>query len=96
MPSPFLFFGNAPGDYQATPPNFSPQPQFTSWSHVTPFALEAANQFRPHGPPKLTSDRYTDAFDLVKTFGIAGGMAASADEALTGKFLERSHSELLE
>jgi hypothetical protein len=34
----------------------------------------------------LTSDRYTDAFDLVKAFGIAGGTAASADEALTGKF----------
>ena len=79
-------FGTAPGDYQSTPPNFPPQPQFTSWSHVTPFALEAADQFRPGGPPKLTSDRYTDAFDLVKTFGIAGGTAASADEALTGRF----------
>jgi PAP2 superfamily len=84
-PAPYVF-GNAPGDYQSTPPNFPPQPQFTSWSGVTPFALEAANQFRPGGPPKLTSNRYTDAFDLVKTFGIAGGTAASADEALTGKF----------
>ena len=84
-PAPYVF-GNAPGDYQSTPPNFPPQPQFTSWSRVTPFALEAADQFRPGGPPKLTSDRYTDAFDLVKTFGIAGGTAASADEALTGKF----------
>ena len=84
-PAPYVF-GDAPGDYQSTPPNFPPQPQFTSWSRVTPFALEAADQFRPGGPPKLTSDRYTDAFDLVKTFGIAGGTAASADEALTGKF----------
>ena len=84
-PARFVF-GNAPGDYQSTPPNFPPQPQFTSWSRVTPFALEAADQFRPGGPPKLTSDRYTDAFDLVKTFGIAGGTAASADEALTGRF----------
>jgi hypothetical protein len=32
-------FGNAAGDYQSTPPNFPPQPQFTSWSGVTPFAL---------------------------------------------------------
>ena len=84
-PAPYVF-GDAPGDYQSTPPNFPPQPQFTSWSRVTPFALEAADQFRPGGPPKLTSDRYTDAFDLVKTFGIAGGAAASADEALTGHF----------
>jgi membrane-associated phospholipid phosphatase len=84
-PAPYVF-GNAPGDYQSTPPNFPPQPQFTSWSRVTPFALEAANQFRPNGPPKLTSDRYAAAFDQVKTFGIVGGTAASADEALTGHF----------
>jgi membrane-associated phospholipid phosphatase len=79
-------FGNAPGDYQSTPPNFPPQPQFTSWSRVTPFALEAAHQFRPGGPPKLTSDRYADAFEQVKSQGIAGSTTASADEALTGRF----------
>jgi membrane-associated phospholipid phosphatase len=79
-------FGNAPGDYQSTPPNFPPQPQFTSWSRVTPFALEAADQFRPGGPPKLTSDRYADAFEQVKSLGIAGSTTASADEALTGRF----------
>src|SRR6476646_10240932 len=44
-PIPYVF-GNAPGDYQSTPPNFPPQPQFTHWSNVTPFALEHANQFR--------------------------------------------------
>jgi membrane-associated phospholipid phosphatase len=79
-------FGNAPGDYQSTPPNFPPQPQFTSWSRVTPFALETADQFRPGGPPKLTSDRYADAFEQVKSLGIAGSTTASADEALTGRF----------
>ena len=84
-PARFVF-GNAPGDYQSTPPNFPPQPQFTSWSHVTPFALEAADQFRPDGPPKLTSDRYADAFEQVKSLGIAGNTTASADEALTGRF----------
>src|SRR4029077_19053947 len=44
QPIPY-FFGNAPGDYQSTPPNFPPQPQFTHWSRVTPFSLEHANQF---------------------------------------------------
>ena len=34
-PIPYVF-GNNPGDYQSTPPNFLPQPQFTHWSHVTP------------------------------------------------------------
>ena len=85
QPIPYVF-GNAPGDYQSTPPNFPKQPQFTHWSHVTPFALESANQFRPGGPPALTSDRYSDAFDQVKSLGIAGSTTALADEALTGRF----------
>src|ERR1700726_3257210 len=85
QPIPYVF-GNASGDYQSTPPNFPKQPQFTHWSRVTPFALEAADQFRPGGPPKLTSDRYADAFEQVKSLGIAGSTTASADEALTGRF----------
>jgi hypothetical protein len=84
-PIPYVF-GSAPGDYQSTPPNFPKQPQFTHWSRVTPFALESANQFRPGGPPPLTSDRYSDAFNQVKSLGIAGSTTATADEALTGQF----------
>jgi hypothetical protein len=85
QPIPFVF-GNAPGDYQSTPPNFPRQPQFTHWSRVTPFALERANQFRPGPPPALTSDTYSDAFDEVKALGIVNSTASSADEALTGRF----------
>jgi len=85
QPSLYVF-GNAPGDYQSTPPNFPKQPQFTHWSRVTPFALESASQFRPGGPPRLTGDRYSDAFDQVKLLGIAGSTTATADQALTGRF----------
>ena len=85
QPIPYVF-GNAPGDYQSTPPNFPTQPQFTHWSRVTPFALESASQFRPGGPPRLTGDRYSDAFDQVKLLGIAGGTTATPDQALTGRF----------
>ena len=84
-PIPYVF-GTAPGDYQSTPPNFAPQPQFTNWSHVTPFALERANQFRPGPPPALTSDAYSDAFNQIKSLGIANSTTATADEALTGRF----------
>src|ERR1700676_999645 len=79
-------FGTAPGDYQSTPPNFPAQPQFTHWSHVTPFALERASQFRPGPPPTLTSDAYSDAFNQIKSLGIANSTTATADEALTGRF----------
>jgi len=36
--------------------------------------------------PALTSERYGDAFDQVKSLGIAGSTTATADEALTGRF----------
>jgi PAP2 superfamily len=84
-PIPYVF-GKAPGDYQSTPPNFPPQPQFTHWSRVTPFALERASQFRPGPPPALTSDAYSDAFNQIKSLGIVNSSTATADEALTGKF----------
>src|ERR1700719_2592957 len=84
-PIPYVF-GSAPGDYQSTPPNFPAQPQFTHWSHVTPFALQSASQFRLGPPPALTSDTYTDAFNEVQSLGIVHSTTATADQALTGRF----------
>src|ERR1700720_603945 len=84
-PIPFVF-GTAPGDFQSTPPNFPKQPQFTNWSHVTPFALERANQFPPGPLPALTSDTYSDVFNEVKSLGIAASNTATPDQALTGRF----------
>src|SRR5258705_4347332 len=85
QPVPYVF-GNAPGDYQSTPPNFPPQPQFTHWSRVTPFSIEHADRFRPGPPPTLTSDQYGDALKQIKSLGIANSTTATADEALTGRF----------
>jgi membrane-associated phospholipid phosphatase len=85
QPIPFVFV-NVPGLYQSTPPNFPPQPQFTHWSHVTPFALLRADQFRPGPPPALTSGAYADSFNQVKALGIANSTAATPDQALVGRF----------
>jgi PAP2 superfamily len=85
QPIPYVF-GNAPGDYQSTPPNFPPQPQFTHWSRVTPFALQSANQFRPGPPPALTSDSYSNALNQIKSLGIVDSTTATSDEVLTGRF----------
>jgi hypothetical protein len=85
QPIPYVF-GSAPGDYQSTPPNFPPRPQFTHWSRVTPFALGSANQFRPGPPPAVTSDSYSSAFNQIKSLGIADSATATSDEALTGRF----------
>jgi hypothetical protein len=84
-PLPYVF-GNAAGDYQSTPPNFPPQPQFTHWSLVIPFALLHADQFRPGPPPSLASERYSDALNEVEAIGMENGQIATADEALIGLF----------
>ena len=84
-PIPYVF-GNTPGDYQSTPPNFPPQPQFTHWSHVTPFVLERADQFRPGPPPALTSDTYTGAFNQIKSLGVNNSTTATADQMQIGQF----------
>jgi membrane-associated phospholipid phosphatase len=85
--TPIAFvFGNAPGNYQSTPPNFPAQPVFTHWPRVAPFALERAKQFRLGPPPALTSAEYTAAFNEVKSLGIANSTAATPDQALIGRF----------
>jgi PAP2 superfamily len=85
QPIPFVFI-DVPGRYQSTPPNFPHQPQFTHWSHVTPFVLRRADQFRPGPPPALTSNAYADSFNQVKALGIANSLAATPDEKLIGRF----------
>lgn len=84
-PIPYVF-GTGPGAYQSTPPNFPPQPQFTHWSRVTPFALQRADQFRPGPPPALTSDAYSDVFNQVKSLGVLNSTVATADQKQIGKF----------
>jgi PAP2 superfamily len=84
-PIPYVF-GNAPGDYRSTPPDFPPQPQFTHWAFVTPFALAHADQFRPGPPPALASERYSEAVNEVEAVGAVDSQVVTADEAVIGRF----------
>jgi hypothetical protein len=61
-------FSAAPGQYQPTLPGSGP-PKFRMLATTTPFALTSPSQFRPAGPPALTSDRYTASFNEVKASG---------------------------
>src|SRR4029077_15616508 len=57
-----------PGLFAPTPPSFAP-PVFTTWSHVTPFVLTSASQFRPAAPPALDSSAYAQAINEVAALG---------------------------
>jgi hypothetical protein len=83
-PPPFIA-GNAPGDYQLTPPNFA-APVFTTWGQVTPFVLDRGDQFRPAPPPPLTSEAYASAINEVKSLGSATSTTRTAEQTQIGKF----------
>jgi PAP2 superfamily len=74
-----------PAEYQLTPPAFAPS-AFTQTSHVTPFVLKSATQFRPAPPPALTSAKYATDFNEVKSLGELNSTTRTADETAIGKF----------
>jgi hypothetical protein len=74
-----------PGQYQLTPPAFAPA-GFTETGHVTPFVLKSQSQFRPPAPPALTSARYADDFNEVKSLGELNSTTRSAEQTAIGKF----------
>src|SRR5262252_1908975 len=53
---------------------------------VTPWAILSPSQFRPSGPPSLTSAQYTADFNETKLMGSASSASRTADETLYVKF----------
>jgi PAP2 superfamily len=77
--------GIGPGEYQLTPPAFAPA-GFTQTSHVTPFVLQSASEFRPPAPPALTSAKYATDFSEVHSLGELNSTTRTVDETAIGKF----------
>src|SRR5260370_1590948 len=77
--------GLGPGNWRPTPPQFLPMvsPQVAT---MTPYVLDTPSQFRPEGPPALTSERYSDAFNEVKTLGRANGSSRTDDQTLIARY----------
>jgi membrane-associated phospholipid phosphatase len=83
-PPPFVP-GSQPGDYQLTPPNFAPA-AFTNWGTITPWVLEAGDQFRPPAPPPLTSPRWAAAINQVQSLGQNTSTTRTPDETTIAQF----------
>ncbi len=80
--SPFLG-GTTPGQWRPTPaaPGLAPQ-----LAQVTPWAIVSPSQFRPAGPPALTSDRYATDFNETETGGSISSSTRTSDQTLYTKF----------
>ncbi|HWL94616.1 MAG TPA: vanadium-dependent haloperoxidase [Phycisphaerae bacterium] len=59
------------GEWQPTPPDFE-DALLPNWQFVTPFGIASGGQFRPSGPPDLTSARYTEDYGEAVKYGEAG------------------------
>lgn len=76
---------NTPGAWRRTPPWFRP-PDLPHWGLVKPFALTNAGQFRPPGPPALTSARYVADYNEVKAIGAKNSTNRTDDQTLAARF----------
>jgi membrane-associated phospholipid phosphatase len=87
-PAPFLG-GTAVGEWRPTPPGFLPGavPQF---AYMTPWSISAPSQFRPDGPPALTSARYTAVFNETKLMGNISSPIRTADQTIYAWFWNAS------
>jgi hypothetical protein len=90
-PLPFTG-GMAIGEWRPTtsylpgpPPSLSPG--LAPWlANVTPFTLTSPSQYRPGPPPPLTSRRYTEAYNEVKSLGASSNSSRTQDQTDLAKF----------
>jgi hypothetical protein len=82
---PRVIGGLGPGRWRPTPPQFLPM-VFPQVATMNPYVLDTPSQFRPEGPPALTSERYTDAFNEVKTLGRATGSSRTGEQTLIARY----------
>jgi hypothetical protein len=77
--------GRKPGDWQPTPGGSGP-PRFRTLAVTTPFAMTSPSQFRPAGPPLMTSAQYARDVNEVKALGSVTSLNRTAYQTETAKF----------
>lgn len=80
--------GSGPGEWVPTPPAFA-SALLPGFGRVVPFALNSGNQFRPDGPPALTSEEYAADVNEVQLRGDSNAETLnhrSHDESKTARF----------
>ncbi|WP_156804809.1 CARDB domain-containing protein [Synechococcus sp. PCC 6312] len=74
-----------PGHWQPTPANYYGA-LYPQWPAVTPFVMTAGHQFRPAGPPELTSAEYITEFNQVKALGAKNSTVRTGEQTEIARF----------
>src|SRR5207245_1056362 len=77
--------GTTTGQWQSTPAAFAPA-LLPNWPLVTPFCMTSGTEFRPAGPPVMSSAQYADAVNQVKALGSANSTVRTADQTQIALF----------
>lgn len=77
--------GDTPEEWQPTPPAMAPA-LLPNWPYVTCWSIASGEQFRRAGPPALTSQRYTEAFNHVKSLGSKTSTERTEEQTEIAKF----------
>src|SRR5437867_3952014 len=80
-PAPYVF-SSAVGQYQPTPGGSGP-PRFRTLATTMPFAMTSPSEFRPAGPPPLSSARYAQDFNEVQSVGALNSATRNANQTET-------------
>jgi hypothetical protein len=80
-----LTWGDGPGEYRPSPPEFAEFP--AAWvANVKPFIAESAEYYRTAGPYALDSAEYATDFNEVKSVGAAEGSSRTPEQEALTKF----------
>jgi len=77
--------GSGPGVWVPTPPAFAHY-LLPQWAFVRPLCMTTSAQFRPTGPPALTSEKYAAELNEVKQLGAATNSTRTADQSQIALF----------
>ena len=77
-----------PGKWLPTPPASNPSmpPIGTYLGLMKPFSLKSADQFRPNGPPSLSSRRWARDYNEVKEIGSSTSTTRTPEQTVAARF----------
>ena len=83
-PPPFMG-GLGIGEWRPTPPGLLPG-ALPQYGHLIPWAIAAPEQFRPAGPPSVTSTQYTADYNEVAAIGSSSSVTRTSDQTQIAVF----------
>jgi hypothetical protein len=92
LPNPTYTPGTGPAEYQLTPPAFANPVNQTAHLWV-PFVMASSDEFRPKGPPRLSSRRFIEDYDETRTIGVACPFPDNCERTEEQTLIARWHTE---